>query len=254
MTGTEYSTSPTPAPCDERTGFLRQVGAVVTNVASPAGEWPAVIRRRRIIVAIFVVIGFGLLGYSLSIPPGDPDFYWFTAGLAVWWTLGAFVSGPLHLGRICFRSRNQRPVITGTAVGLVLGGAFVVAGLVAREIPLMREYAVRVLEHANVGALWLVVIITVVNGLAEELFFRGALYSSLGHRWNGWWAVLWSTGVYVLVTGVSTQNFMLAIAAIVLGAVCALERRATGGVLAPMLTHFFWGLVMVLALPPIFGV
>jgi len=25
-------------------------------------------------------------------------------------------------------------------------------------------------------------------------------------------------------------------------------------VLAPMLTHFFWGLVMVLALPPMFGV
>jgi hypothetical protein len=25
-------------------------------------------------------------------------------------------------------------------------------------------------------------------------------------------------------------------------------------VLAPMLTHFFWGLVMVLALPPVFGV
>jgi uncharacterized protein len=24
-------------------------------------------------------------------------------------------------------------------------------------------------------------------------------------------------------------------------------------VLAPMLTHFFWGLVLVLALPPIFG-
>ena len=40
----------------------------------------------------------------------------------------------------------------------------------------------------------------------------------------------------------------------ILGAVCASERRATGGVLAPMLTHFFWGLVMVLALPPVFGV
>ncbi|BBY14619.1 CPBP family intramembrane glutamic endopeptidase [Mycolicibacterium litorale] len=253
MTETHQS-SPTPAPCDDRTGFLQEARAVVTSVAAPAGEWPAVIRRRRIIVAIFVVIGFGLLGYSLSIPPGDTDFYWFTAGLAVWWTAGAFLSGPLHLGRICFRMRNQRPVITGTAVGLALGGAFLVAGLVAREIPLMREYAVRVLEHANVGALWLVVIITVVNGLAEELFFRGALYTSLGNRWNGWWAVLWSTAVYVVVTGVSTQNFMLAIAAIVLGTVCALERRATGGVLAPMLTHFFWGLVMVLALPPIFGV
>jgi uncharacterized protein len=63
-----------------------------------------------------------------------------------------------------------------------------------------------------------------------------------------------STVFYVIVTGLSTQNFMLGFAAVILGTVCALERRATGGVLAPMLTHFFWGLVMVLALPPIFGV
>jgi membrane protease YdiL (CAAX protease family) len=46
---------------------------------------------------------------------------------------------------------------------------------------------------------------------------------------------------------------MLAFAAIILGTVCALERRATGGVLAPLLTHLVWSLIMVLALPPIFG-
>jgi len=34
---------------------------------------------------------------------------------------------------------------------------------------------------------------------------------------------------------------MLGVAAAVVGAVCAFERRSTGGVLAPMLTHFFWG-------------
>ncbi|MGV8056383.1 CPBP family intramembrane glutamate endopeptidase, partial [Mycobacterium kansasii] len=39
----------------------------------------------------------------------------------------------------------------------------------------------------------------------------------------------------------------------VLGTVCAIERRATGGVLAPVLTHLVWGLMMVLALPSIFG-
>ena len=43
---------------------------------------------------------------------------------------------------------------------------------------------------------------------------------------------------------------MLGFAAIILGTVCALERRATGGVLAPVLTHFIWGLVMVLAVAP----
>jgi membrane protease YdiL (CAAX protease family) len=62
-----------------------------------------------------------------------------------------------------------------------------------------------------------------------------------------------STVVYaVAVSG--TGNPMLGFAGIILGAVCAYERRITGGVLAPMMTHFFWGLVMVLALPPVFGV
>ena len=46
---------------------------------------------------------------------------------------------------------------------------------------------------------------------------------------------------------------MLGVAAVILGTVCALERRATGGVLAPALTHSVWGLVMLLALPPVFG-
>jgi membrane protease YdiL (CAAX protease family) len=122
--------------------------------------------------------------------------------------------------------------------------------LIAREIPAVREYITRVLEFANYGPLLLVTFITVVNGVAEELFFRGALYTALGK----WYPVLVSTVIYVVATGVTTGNPMLGFAAIILGTICALERRATGGVLAPMLTHFFWGLVMVLALPPIFGV
>jgi membrane protease YdiL (CAAX protease family) len=241
-------------PCTERSGFFTEARRILTGVADPHNEGPGTIRRRRILVAVFVVVGFVLLGYSLRLPPGDPSFYWFTIALAAWWILGAFASGPVHLGRICFRGRNQRPVLTGTAVGVVLGGAFVVGGLVAREIPPVRDYIVQVLEFANQGSLPVIVAITVINGVAEELFFRGSMFTSLGKRNNGWFAFIVSTAIYVIVTGVSTQNPMLAFAAIILGTACALERRATGGVLAPMLTHFFWGLVMVLALPPIFGV
>ena len=149
-----------------------------------------------------------------------------------------------------FRGRNQRPVITGTVVGLALGGVFLVGGLVAREIPGVREFVVRVLDFANHGPLVLVVFITVINGIAEELFFRGALYTALGKAYP---AVV-STVIYVIVTSATTGNPMLGVAAVIVGAVCAWERRVTGGVLAPTLTHFFWGLVMVLALPPVFGV
>jgi membrane protease YdiL (CAAX protease family) len=225
------------------------VRGIATAVAVPHHEPPATVLRRRIVVVVVLVIGAALLGYSLTRAPGDESFYWLTLALAGVWALGAFASGPLHLGCISFRGRNQRPVITGAAIGLILGAAFLVGGLLAREIPPIREYITRVLEFADYGPLVLVTFITVINGVAEELFFRGALYTALGK----WHPVAVSTAIYVVAI-LATGNPMLAFAGIIVGAVCAWERRATGGVLAPMLTHFFWGLVMVLALPPIFGV
>ncbi|MGZ5390575.1 MAG: CPBP family intramembrane glutamic endopeptidase [Mycobacterium sp.] len=237
-------------PSPTRPGWLAEAKDVVGACPVPHHEPPALVRRRRIVVAIVLVIGAGLLGYSLARPPGDASFFWLTLALAAVWAVGALASGPLHLGCIRFRGRNQRPVITGTAVGLLLGAVFIAGGLIAREIPPVREYITRVLEFADYGPLLLVTFITVVNGVAEEMFFRGALYTALG-RFH---PVLVSTVLYVIATGVATGNPMLGFAAIVLGTVCALERRVTGGVLAPMLTHFFWGLVMVLALPPMFGV
>ncbi|KUI13855.1 abortive infection protein [Mycobacterium lehmannii] len=233
-----------------RPGLLREIREIVSACPVPHHEPPSVIRRRRIVVAVVLVIGAALLGYSLTRPPGDSSFYWLTLALAGVWALGAFLSGPLHMGCIRFRGRNQRPVITGTAVGLALGAVFVIGGLIAREIPGVSEYITRVLEYANYGPLILVTFITVINGLAEEMFFRGALYTALGTMKP----ILISTVFYVIATAATTGNPMLGFAAIILGTICAFERRMTGGILAPMLTHFFWGLVMVLALPPIFGV
>ena len=237
-------------PSATRQRWLAEAKDVVGACPVPHHEPPALIRRRRIVVAIVLVIGGALLGYSLTRPPGDSSFYWLTLALAAVWAVGALASGPVHLGCIRFRGRNQRPWLTGTAVGLALGAVFVVGGLIAREIPGVREYITRVLEFADYGPLLLVTFITVVNGVAEEMFFRGALYTARG-RFR---PILVSTVLYVIATAATTGNPMLGFAAIILGTVCAVERRVTGGVLAPMLTHFFWGLVMVLALPPLFGV
>ncbi len=231
------------------TGLLGEISAIVTNPPVLYDEPPSLVRRRRITVVVVLIIGATLLGISLSRKPGDASFYLLTLALAAVWAAGARLSGPLHLGHVMFRGRRRRPVITGAAIGVVLGGAFIVGGLVAREIGPVRDYIVAVLEYANQGALWLIVLITVINGVAEEMFFRGALYSALG-RFHP--AVI-STVIYAVAVS-AAGNPMLGFAGLILGAVCAYERRITGGVLAPMLTHFFWGLVMVLALPPMFGV
>lgn len=231
------------------TSVFSELRRAVTNVAVPHHEPPSLVRRRRVVVAITLVAGAAVLGYSLRRPPGESSFYWLTLVLAAVWVVGAFCSGPLHLGGICWRGRNQRPVISGTLIGLGLGGVFVVGGLIARQIPAVATLITRVLQYAHHGSFWLVVLITLINGVAEEMFFRGALYTALGRCAP----LTISTLLYLAVT-LASGNPMLGFAAIILGTICALERRASGGVLAPMLTHFFWGLIMVLVLPPMFGV
>lgn len=232
-----------------RTGVRDEVRRAVTNVAVPQHEPPSVVLRRRIIVGIVLVIGAAVMGFTMARRPGESGFFWLTLALGAVWIAGALASGPLHLGGICWRGRNQRPVITGTTVGLVLGAIFVLGGVVAKEIPAVSELITRVLRFADNGPLLAVVAVTLINGLAEEMFFRGALYTALGRHYP----VTISTILYIAAV-MASANAMLGFAALILGTVCAWERRSTGGVLASILTHVVWGLIMVLALPPLFGV
>src|SRR5581483_5257582 len=220
-----------------QTSALTEIRRGIVNVAVPHHEPPAVKRRRRVIVVIVLLAGAGVLGLALRRHPGEASFYWLSLALSGVWAVGAFVSGSLHLGGVCWRGRNQRPVISGSTIGLLLGAVFVVGELITR-----------VLQYTDQGSWRLTMAIALIGGIAEELFYRGALYTALGRHHP----VLISTIVYVAVT-LASGNLMLTFAAIFLGTVCALERRATGGVLAPVLTHFVWTLVVLLALPPIFG-
>jgi uncharacterized protein len=112
-------------------------------------------------------------------------------------------------------------------------------------VPFLREAVDEVLDHARYASLPVLVVITLVNGIAEELFFRGALFAAIGRKHP----VLVSSAVYTLAT-VATANLMLVFSAALLGVVLGLQRRVTGGVLAPMITHVTWSLSMLLVLPP----
>lgn len=204
--------------------------------------------RRRVVVAITLAVGATLLGLSFSTEQGDSAFYPLTFGLAATWALGSVVSGPLHLGHIKFRGGLRRPIGTPIVVGLILSAIFIVGALITRQIPPLAGYTEDVLGYARNGYLPLVFLITLVNGLAEELFFRGALFAAIGVRRP----VLISTMVYTLAT-VAGGNPMLVLAAAFLGAVVGLQRRAGGGVLAPALTHITWSTAMLFILPPLFA-
>jgi membrane protease YdiL (CAAX protease family) len=209
-------------------------------------ETTADLRRRQLVTALFVILGGIVLGLSLRIDPGSPWFYPATLVLAGVWTVGAFASGPLHLGRIATGEGHRRPVVTPILLGLALAGIFVVGALIVREIPFLDDQVRSVLDHADQGSGPLLVLVTAVNGIAEELFFRGAAYAAVPRN-----PVAVTTVAYAIAT-LATGNVMLAFAALLLGLVVGLERRASGGILGPILTHCAWSLTMLFALPLLF--
>ena len=211
-------------------------------------ETPAQLRRRQLVTLAFVVLGGTILAISLRIEPGSAWFYPATVGLAMVWAVGAFASGPLHLGREAHPSGHHvRPVVAPILIGLGLAGAFVVGALVVREIDVLGGFVQSVLAYADERSVVLLVVVTVVNGIAEELFFRGAVYAAVTRH-----PVPVTTLAYTVAT-LATGNLMLGFAAALLGLVVGLQRRATGGILAPILTHVTWSLSMLFALPVLFG-
>ena len=227
-------------------GVVRPV--LIEKVERDHRQSDAQFLRRRIVVAITLAVGATLLGLSFSIRQGDSAFYPLTLGLAATWAVGSFASGPLHLGHILSGGTLRRPIVAPIAVGLALAGIFVAGAIVIRTIPALASLAEDVLGYARAGNLWIIFVITLVNGVTEELFFRGALFAAIGVRFP----VLISTIIYSLAT-VAGGNPVLVFAAAMLGTVVALQRRAGGGVLAPILTHITWSLTMLLVLPPIFA-
>jgi uncharacterized protein len=92
-----------------------------------------------------------------------------------------------------------------------------------------------------------VLLTSLANGVAERVFFRGALFDAVGERH----AVPASTAVYMLATAAS-RNPALVLASGVMGALFGMQRRASGGIQAPILTHLTWSSLMLRFLPPLF--
>ena len=203
-------------------------------------------RRRQRVVAATVVVGTAALGATLAAPRGSLAFTLLGFLVAGVWLAGSVVAGPLA------PPRPPPPTARTVGAAIALGGlafaAFVAASLVAREIPVLDGAVDSVLAKAEAGPTALVLVIAVVNAVAEEQFFRGALPAALPGAVVGTGRAVLATAVYVVVTGASL-NVALVLAAVAMGTLLMAERLATGGTLAPAVTHVTWSILMILAFP-----
>jgi membrane protease YdiL (CAAX protease family) len=204
--------------------------------------------RQRATVAATSVVGATLLNASLSTRPGSWQFYALTSGVAATWAGGAVAAGGLSDATEARPPAGEPAVVTPVLVGVGAFAVFYACAHVARRVPVLADALRSVLTYARDGRSGPVLLTTLANGAAEEVFFRGALFKSLGGRHP----VALSTAAYTGVTTL-TRNPALVLAAAVMGTVFGKQREASGSVQAPMITHLTWSALMLRYVPPLFG-
>jgi uncharacterized protein len=206
-------------------------------------------RRRRIVTATGIS-GAGLLAASFSARAGSRQFYLLTTGLAATWAGGALAAGPLPWGRIRDHGNVPHPhMVMPVLTGAGAFGLFYGAARLARHVPVLDRAIAAALRYAEDGPAPLVLLTASANAVAEELFFRGALWSLTEQAQAHPLAT--TTLAYTATTAV-TRNPALTIAGTATSVLFGMHRRASGGVLAPILTHLTWSLLMLHCLPPLF--
>jgi membrane protease YdiL (CAAX protease family) len=203
---------------------------------------------QRVVVAITLVVGTALLGYGLHSPGDSAGFYGGTIGAAAVWFAGGFAAGGVRWRPPPGAVPQRRQFAIAAGVGVALYGFLVGLDLAVREIPFLDDALDRILSDADRGPLLAVLSVTLLNAVAEEVFFRGAAFTMVDRRSGERVAVVATTVVYVAVTAVSA-NVVLIAAAVLIGAATAVERRVTGAIGPTVVTHVLWSTLMVTAFP-----
>jgi membrane protease YdiL (CAAX protease family) len=195
---------------------------------------------RRWILGAALIAGTVLLAVAFSQARDSTGFYYAAFAAAGVWLVGGLAAGNVRPGRVDGPGDVLEPIVAGAAAFAV----FLVGTEIAERLPGLSGAVDWVLGTADAGPTGLVLALTVVSAIGEEVYFRGAVMGALPARW----AVAGGVMVYVMVTAF-TANVALVIAAALMGTLLAAERRATRGVVAPSITHAVWAVLMVVALP-----
>jgi membrane protease YdiL (CAAX protease family) len=232
-------------PAQELRDFF--TATLVSPAATESVETAEQLVQRRWVSAVTLAVGSFMMAWTIRISPGDPGLYATTLALGTTWVVGALLSGKIEVGTGTTRNgaRSSRAIsLQSFLLGVILIALYLAGGAVVALIPALRDPLIGLLAHASLGILPVVIMLLCLNAVAEELFFRGGLYAAAG----GQHAVLLTAFVYAL-SMVPTGIPMLVAGSAILGAVLGLQRRVTGGVLGPIITHLTWLAGMLLLMP-----
>ena len=197
----------------------------------------------RVAVIVTGVLAGVALAWSLRIEAGSPWFYPATFILAAIYIVGSSIAVRMVGSRFRWHA-SRRGIRDAVVGGVLLALVFFAGAFLVRFIPFLRDPVDELLDYARVGSLVFVLITTAVNGVAEEMFYRGALWRAVkpGYR------LAVTTVLYTAVTALAGVP-LLAFAAAAMGVMVGILRERTQSLTPPIIAHLIWSLSMLLVLP-----
>ena len=148
------------------------------------------------------------------------------------------------------RTRPFRKIVLGALSAAALYGVFYLGGIIVRRmLPMGGEgigavYALK----AGVPAVRIALLLLLVIGPGEELFWRGYLQRSWQKKLGGASALPLAVAVYTAVH-VASGNPVLVLAAAVCGLYWGVIYQRSGSVLLVAVSHTLWDLAVFLLFP-----
>jgi membrane protease YdiL (CAAX protease family) len=149
---------------------------------------------------------------------------------------GTYLSGGMPRPHKTGRHPVVGPVLTAAA----LLAAFALLDGLSRLVPPVHHATQTVLARADLTTA--LVLGTIAASVAEELFYRGALFERVR-------LPILTTTVAHMLTTLPAANVALTATAGLLGLVLGITRRTSGGWWAPAVTHVAWAFMVLAWLP-----
>lgn len=192
-----------------------------------------------------VALAFGLWVLAFAIPAGN---FWIKISVSA--AILASLSLMLKKEILSALRFNTRSFIIGISAAIALYFIFMIGRVVSLQLFGFAGEKIGDIYAKGAGTQpWIILILLfLITGPSEEIFWRGFLQKGLQERLGGWKGYLLTTSLYTGVH-ICSMNFILIGAALVAGAFWGAFYWRTDNLVAAIISHSVWSTAIFTILP-----
>jgi uncharacterized protein len=183
---------------------------------------------------------------------GCIDFWWWMSIALAMLIAGGILTDRDYLESLVIdvKKETARKVIAGLVAALFLFAVFFTGNILSRHIFNFAGGNINAIYGFRGGAspLKIMILMALIIGPGEELFWRGFLQKRFSHTFGGWTGYALATAVYTGIH-IASGNVMLVLAALVCGAFWGFLYLRYRSMVINMVSHTVWDIAVFIVFP-----